>query len=86
MYTIGWIALFSKKFVLHKHKTQQLEENWAGLCQNQNVFSSSVVILEVVMDLGHSDLFTLVGYSFIRKNLNIKNQMTVGKNFLGATK
>ena len=39
-----------------------------------------------LLDLAHSDLFTLVGYSFIRKNSNIKNQMTNGKNFLGATK
>ena len=31
-------------------------------------------------------LFTLVGNSFGRKNLNIKNQMTVGKNFSRATK
>ena len=32
-----------------------------------------------------SDLFTLVGNSFDRKNLKIKNQITVGKNFSGAT-
>ena len=86
MYTIGRIALFNKKIVLHKHKTQQLEENWAGLCQNQNVFSSSVVILEVVMDLGHSDLFTWVGYSFVWKNFNNNNQMPVRKNFSRAIK
>ena len=39
-----------------------------------------------LLDLRHSDLFTLVGYSFARKNYNIKNQMTVGKNFSRATK
>ena len=39
-----------------------------------------------LLDLGHSDLFTLVGFSFVRKNLNIKNQMTVAKRFLRATK
>ena len=40
----------------------------------------------LLLDLGNTDLFTLVGYSFARKNYNIKNQMTVGKNFSGATK
>merc|ERR1712212_858734 len=30
--------------------------------------------------------FTLVGFSFVRKNLNIKNQMIVGKSFSRATK
>ena len=39
-----------------------------------------------LLDLGNSDLVTLVGYSFVRKNLNIKNQMTVGKRFSRATK
>ena len=39
-----------------------------------------------LLDLGHTNLFTLVGYSFVRKNFNIKNQMTVGENFSGATK
>ena len=33
-----------------------------------------------------SDLFTLVGYNFVRKNFKIKNQMTVGKRFSRATK
>jgi len=32
-----------------------------------------------------SDLSTLVGYSFVRKNFKIKNQMTVGKSFSRAT-
>ena len=31
-------------------------------------------------------LFTLDGNSFVRENLNIINQMTVGKNFSGAAK
>ena len=39
-----------------------------------------------LLDLRQSDLFTLVGYSFARKNCNIKSQMTVGNNFSGATK
>ena len=39
-----------------------------------------------LLDLWSSDLVTLVGYSFVRKNLNIKNQMTVGKRFSRATK
>ena len=39
-----------------------------------------------LLDFGHSNLFTLVGFSFARKNLNIKNQMTVGKIFSRATK
>ena len=38
------------------------------------------------LDLGHSDLFSLGGYSFVRKNSNIKNQKTVENNFSGATK
>jgi hypothetical protein len=38
------------------------------------------------LDLGHSDIFTLVGFSFVRKNLNIKNLMTVGKSISRATK
>ena len=42
-------------------------------------------ILEVVVNLGHSDLFTLVGNIFMRKNSHIEN-MTIGKNFSGATK
>ena len=33
-----------------------------------------------------SDLFTLVGYSFVRKNCKTKNQITVGKIFSRATK
>ena len=40
----------------------------------------------LLLDLGHSDLFTLVGNSFVGRKLNIKNQITVGKNFSGATK
>ena len=36
--------------------------------------------------MGHSVLFTLVGNSFVRKNLNIKFQIIVRKNFKGATK
>ena len=34
-----------------------------------------------LLDLRQSDLFTLVGYSFVRKSFEIKNQMTVGKRF-----
>ena len=33
------------------------------------------------MNFGDFDLFTLVGYSFVRKNAKINNQMIVGKNF-----
>ena len=36
--------------------------------------------------LEHSNLFTLVGFSFVRKNSSNKNQMTLGKKFSGATK
>ena len=39
-----------------------------------------------LLDFGQSDLFTLIGNSFPRKNSYNKNQMTVGKNFSGATK
>ena len=39
-----------------------------------------------LLDLGHSDLFTLVGYRFVRKNSNIRNQITIGENFKRATK
>ena len=42
--------------------------------------------LEAVVGLLKSDLFTLVGYNFVRKNFKIKNQMTVGKRFSRATK
>jgi len=38
------------------------------------------------LNLGHSDLFSLGGYSFVRKNSNIKSQMTFEDNFSGATK
>ena len=40
----------------------------------------------VVVGFEKSDLFTLVGNSFARKNFKIKNQITVGKNFSRATK
>ena len=38
------------------------------------------------MDLGHSNLFTLVGYSFVWKDFNNNNQLTVKKNFSRAIK
>ena len=39
-----------------------------------------------LLDLGNSDLFTLVANSFVTKNSDNKNKMTVGKNFSRATK
>ena len=39
----------------------------------------------MLLDLRNSDLFALVSNSFVRKNLNIKNQTTVGKNISRAT-
>ena len=42
--------------------------------------------LEAVVGLLKSDLFTLVGYNFVRKNFKNKNQMTVGKRFSRASK
>ena len=43
-------------------------------------------ILEVDVNLGHSDLFTLVGNIFMRKNSYVENKMNAGKNFSGTTK
>ena len=40
--------------------------------------------LEAVVGLLKSDLFTLVGYDFMRKNFKIKNKMTVGKQISRA--
>ena len=42
--------------------------------------------LEAVVGLLKSDLFTLVGYNFVRKNFKIKNKMTVGKQISRASK
>ena len=42
--------------------------------------------LEAVVGLLKSDLFTSVGYNFVRKNFKIKNKMTVGKKILRASK
>jgi len=39
-----------------------------------------------LLDFGNSNLVTLVGYSFLKKNLIIKNQMTVGKQISRALK
>ena len=38
------------------------------------------------MNLGYSNLFTLVGNNFVRKNSNNKNRMTVEKEISRATK
>ena len=38
------------------------------------------------MNFGDFDLFTLVGYSFVRKNAKIDNQMIVGKNSSRSSK
>ena len=38
------------------------------------------------MDLGHSNFFTLVSYSFVWKNVNNNKKMTVIKNFSRAIK
>ena len=40
--------------------------------------------LRLLLDLGNSDLVTLIGYSFIRKNFEIKNKMTVRKQISRA--
>ena len=39
-----------------------------------------------LLDFGNSNLVTLVGYTFVRKDLNIKNQMTIGKQISRALK
>ena len=39
-----------------------------------------------LLNLREYNLFTLVGYSFVRKNCKTKNQITVGKIFSRATK
>ena len=38
----------------------------------------------LLLDFWNSDLFTLVGYNFMRKNCKIKNKMTVGKKISRA--
>ena len=38
----------------------------------------------LLLDLGNSDLVTLIGYSFVRNNFEIKNKMTVGKQISRA--
>ena len=40
--------------------------------------------LRLLLDLGNSDLVTLIGYSFVRKKFEIKNKMTVRKEISRA--